>query len=621
MVRACPVTAATRGRERIVNQWQRLDPRLHLAAAIGWVVFTVVTLAALVAASLAAGETERHVRADSERLMTQFATQIRDALAISLETRRSVVQATAAQISVSGDSSDAALRRHLDAVQVQFPELAWLGITDERGRVTAATGGMLEGQDASAQAWFEQGRTRQFLGAVHQVGELEALLPRPADGQAPRFIDIAVPLIRTAGRPAGVLGAQLSWSWVERLQVELMESLDTRHRLELLLAAGNGTVLIGPPGWPGRPLPVHAVLSQDGVYVVGRVAGIKNAGAVVGWTIVVRQAALTALASARSTQRVVFLSVLLAGLAAAVASVWATRVLTQRLSRLASQALDVRSGALEALTVPAGKDEVSRISATLAEVVGQLQQEKHALQMLNAELDARVIERTTRIKRLADDARHAAVTRERLRLARDLHDTLAHSLMALLMQIRLVRKLRARWSTSELEAELAQIEEVAASGLTEARAAIAQMRHNDVRETGLGSALRELLGHFHERTGVNVTLQADPAADGLASERAETVFRIAEEALRNVERHARAQCIELHLGVAPAPDGGLGDAGAAQRWRLEITDDGAGFDPALPRPGHYGLSGIEEQAGLIGARFELISRPGQGTRIAVEFDA
>jgi signal transduction histidine kinase len=296
-------------------------------------------------------------------------------------------------------------------------------------------------------------------------------------------------------------------------------------------------------------------------------------------------------------------------------------LLARRLSELAGQALGVRIEALRALTVPAGKDEVSRIGATLAEVVAHLQQEKRTLQTLNAELDARVVERTARIERLADDARHAAVTRERLRLARDLHDTLAHSLMALLTQIRLVRKLRKRWPESELEAELARAESVAASGLTEARAAITQMRHNGVRETGLGSALEERLARFRERTGLAAVLQVEPAAAGLANERAETVFRIAEEALHNVERHAQAHGLTLQLGSVSASDGGSADAGVVQRMRLEITDDGVGFDPALPKPGHYGLRGIEEQAALIGARLELHSQPGQGTRIVVEFDA
>jgi signal transduction histidine kinase len=615
------LTPSTRSEDGVVSPWQRLDPRLHLAAAIGWTVFTVVTLAALVAANLAAGEAETRVQSDSQLLLTQFANQVRQALAMDLETRRSVVQATAAQILASSDRGNEALRRHLDAVQAQFPEFAWLGVADERGRITAAAGGVLEGEDVSARAWFEQGRTGPYLGRVHQAPMLDKLLPRAADGGPQRLIDLAVPLTHAAGRNVGVLGAYLSWAWVERLQTDLLRSLDSGRRLDLLLAAEDGTVVAGPPDRLGRPLPAAADLAQGGTYLVGRQVEHRRQDGGLGWSVVVRQDAVTALAPARATGQAVFLSVLLAGLATAAAAVWATRVLTRRLSVLAAQALGVRSGALRSLAVPAGKDEVSRIGVTLADLVGHLQQEKQALQTLNAELDARVVERTARIERLAEDARHAAVTRERLRLARDLHDTLAHSLMAVLTQIRLVRKLRARWSESELEAELARAEEVAAKGLTEARAAIAQMRHSSVRETGLGPALQELLGHLRERTGMVATLLAEPAAAGLANERAETVFRIAEEALRNVERHARAQHLTLRLGAASAPDARRDDPGAAQGLRLEITDDGVGFDPGVPRPGHYGLRGIEEQAALIGARLELHSRPGQGTRIVVEFDA
>jgi signal transduction histidine kinase len=613
-------TATAPGRSS-VNGVRRLDPRLHLAAAIGWSVFSVVTLAALVAAGVAAGEAESRVRADSERLLTQFATQVRDALAMGLETRRSIVQATAAQIIASSDRGNEALRRHLDAVQGQFPEFAWLGVADEGGRVTAATGGVLEGAAVSAYPWFEAARTAPFLGGVQEAPMLDAVLPRAVDGHVLRYIALAVPLTHAGGRNVGVLGAQLSWTWFERVQRDLLRSLDTHRRLNLLLLADDGTVLVGPAEWMGRPLAATRDLSQGGHYLFGQRAEHKQSEGGPGWAVVVRQDALTALAPARSTRQVVFFSVLLAGLVAAMAAVWATRLQTQRLSVLAGQALGVRRGASQAIAVPAGQDEVSRIGATLAELVDHLQQEKHALRTLNAELDARVVERTARIERMADDARHAAVNRERLRLARDLHDTLAHSLMALLTQIRLVRKLRARWVESELEAELARIEEVAASGLTDARAAITQMRHNGVRETGLGPALQESLRRFRERTGMAATLKAEPAAAELANERAETAFRIAEEAIRNVERHAQARSLTLQLSVVSAPGRGAADAGAVQRLKLEIADDGVGFDPAVPRPGHYGLRGIEEQASLIGARLDLFSQPGQGTRIVIEFDA
>ncbi len=600
---------------------QGLNPRLHLAAAIGWAVFTVVTLAALVAADLAASEAARRVRADSERLLTQFAAQIGHALKTDLRTRRAILRATAAQIVATDDRSEQALRRHLDAAQAHFPEFVWLAVADVHGRITAAAGGAREGDDVSASAWFARGRTGLYLGDVHPA---PPLLPSPdaaADPQAPRVIDLAVPLTDAAGRPAGVLGAELSWRWVENLQAELLRSLDSQRQLDMVLTTEDGTVVVGPAAWLGHPRPTRAEISQDGAYLIGGLVEHAGAGDGLGWGVVVRQDAHAALAPSRATRQVVFLSVLLAGLVAAAAAVWATRLLTRRLSALAEEAVAVRQGELHTLALPAGDDEVSRIGATLAELVDHLQQEKKALQTLNAELDARVVERTARVERLADDARHAAVTRERLRLARDLHDTLAHSLMALLTQIRMVRKLRTRWSEHELEAELAQAQEVAASGLTEARAAIAQMRHNGVRDTGLGPALQELLTHFCERTGVAATLQADPDAAGLADERAETVFRIAEEALHNVERHAHAHLLTLRLGAAPAPTRSPPGADAVPRVRMEITDDGVGFDPAQRKPGHYGLRGIEEQAALIGAHLEVSSQVGQGTRVVAEFDA
>jgi signal transduction histidine kinase len=317
----------------------------------------------------------------------------------------------------------------------------------------------------------------------------------------------------------------------------------------------------------------------------------------------------------------VFLIVFIAGLLSAAAAATAARVLTRRLSLLAMEAEAVRRGEQRTLATPPGVDEVSRIGATLAQVVDHLQTEKQALETLNAELDSRVAERTLRIERMADQSRHAAVTRERLRMARDLHDTLAHSLMALLTQIRLVRKLRSRMDAHELDAEMERAEDVAATGLSEARAAILQMRDNGVRETGLGPALQDLVRRFGQRTGVAVSMQADPQSATWADDRSETVFRIAEEALRNVERHAQSSAVHITLRCSE-PGGSTEDSGVTRRPRalIEVADDGIGFDPALPQIGHYGLRGMQEQAALISARLGVHSRPGQGTRVILEYE-
>ena len=585
-------------------------------------MFTIAALLALVAASLAADIAERRGRADTERLLTQFATQIRHSLGMNLDMRRSILQTTAAQIVASSDRNNDALRRQLEAVRIQFPEFVWLGVTDDRGRVVAASGGIQQGEDVSAQPWFQQGLMRPYLGEVRSALLLENKRPPAPDGPPLRFVDAAVPLRQISGQTVGVLGTHLSWAWIFKLQTNLLRDLDSHRDLDLLMAGEDGTVVVGPIQWLGRKLDGSLEITEAGAYLVSQRATSLTEDGGLQWSIFVRQRTDSALTQARRTQRGVFLVVLLAGLLAAGLAALVTRRLTRRLSVLAEDAQAVRRGEQRTLAEPSGSDEISRIGATLAELVDHLQEEKRALMTLNTDLDSRVAERTMRIERMAEESRHAAVTRERLRLARELHDTLAHSLMALLTQIRVIRKLRHHFDAVELDIELGRAEEVVASGLSEARSAIVQMRHNGVRDVGLGAALKELLSRFGERTGVAFTFHADPVLGGLADERAETVVRMVEEALHNVEHHAQARTVSVALSRVSGP--AIRDSSLAEdtkdRVLVEVFDDGVGFDLSLSRPGHYGLRGIEEQAALIKANFVLHSQPGQGTRITLEFD-
>ncbi len=615
-----------------MTPWQRLNPRLHLAAAIGWAVFAVVTAAALVGANLAAAQAERRARADAQALLVEFATQVRDALSMNIEIRRSLLQATAAQIAASHDRGPAALRRILHAVQSQYPEFSQLVVVDGSGRAVVATtasegvdGASLDvpGPDLptmpanlSPLLWFQEGRRSPFVSDLNAVPRADATHAGAA--RASRVIDMAVPLQIGPGDAIGVLAAEVSWTWVELLLGRMEEAFTAHRPLELLLASRDGILLAGPPHWLGRKLDSGGDLSESGNQVLGLRTQLRLADSLgFGWTAVVRQPTDVALQAVRSTRQMVFLIVFLAGLLSAGGAMAVTRVLTRRLSLLAIDAEAVRRGERRSLAAPPGADEVSRIGATLAVVVDHLQAEKQSLQALNAELDQRVAERTTRIERMADEARHAAVTRERLRMARDLHDTLAHSLMALLTQIRLVRKLHRRMDASELEDELGRAEGVAATGLADARAAIGQMRDNGVRDTGLTPALQDLARRFRQRSGVDLKLTSDGPAQDWADERAETTFRIVEEALRNVERHAQAQGVEVKLcwsASAAGPGGVDGSTGLG----IEVVDDGVGFDPHQPPSGHYGLRGMQEQAALIGARLGVQSRPGQGTRVTLD---
>ena len=121
-------------------------------------------------------------------------------------------------------------------------------------------------------------------------------------------------------------------------------------------------------------------------------------------------------------------------------------------------------------------------------LIRDLAQERSELKTLASELERRVAVRTREVERLAEESRYAAVVRERLKLARALHDTLAHSMMAIISEIRFIRLLQTQDPASVPE-ELKRAEELAHEGLGEARSAIAQMRAATVREAGLGPAL------------------------------------------------------------------------------------------------------------------------------------
>jgi signal transduction histidine kinase len=302
--------------------------------------------------------------------------------------------------------------------------------------------------------------------------------------------------------------------------------------------------------------------------------------------------------------RILWVSLCL-GAATALLGTIGARHLTRHLKRLTLSVASVGRSDGGSIDVPAGSDEVARLGRAFAKILDDLQRERAELKTLSGELERRVTVRTTEVERLAQESRHAAVVRERLKIARDLHDTLAHSMMAMLSEIRFLRKLQS-YDPGALRDELAHAEEVAHAGLNEARTAIIQMRANTVREMGLGPALAAAFGHFIDRTGLAGDFKADPEAARFGDDRAETLLRMAQEALRNVERHSRATQATMRLCML--------DPGHLQ---LSVEDNGIGFDTSAPSSGHYGIVGLREQAELIGAALRIDSKINAGTRVMV----
>ena len=216
----------------------------------------------------------------------------------------------------------------------------------------------------------------------------------------------------------------------------------------------------------------------------------------------------------------------------------------------------------------------------------------------------RIRELQAEVERAEAQARQALLMRERLVIAHDLHDTIVHALVAVVAQLRLVRKLSDR-APDRVPEELARAEEVAIEGLARGREALGQVRFQRAGDEGLAAALHRAALRFGERTGLPVETDVHEDAGSVHGDGAERLYRIVEEGLRNVERHAQASRVSLTCSFEN--EGIL----------IEIRDDGRGFDPNTANPGHYGLAGMIEQAQMIGGRLAIETSPGQGARLIV----
>ena len=130
--------------------------------------------------------------------------------------------------------------------------------------------------------------------------------------------------------------------------------------------------------------------------------------------------------------------------------------------------------------------------------------------------------------------------------------------------------------------------------------------------------MHKLVESFRARTGLKVNFRVDPKSVHQQGERSETVYRVVEEVLRNIEKHANASEVNITLdqlqstvsGNTPVPG-----------FRLDITDDGKGFIVSEVDSGHYGLIGLREQAALIGGELIIDSAPGVGTKLSLTYQA
>lgn len=194
---------------------------------------------------------------------------------------------------------------------------------------------------------------------------------------------------------------------------------------------------------------------------------------------------------------------------------------------------------------------------------------------------------------------------ERNRLAREIHDTLAQGLSAIAMQLETADALLDQAAVQRARAAVQQALKLSRANLEEARRSVLDLRAAPLEGRTLSEALSALLKDCAVRWNLKTALDMAGVHRPLPARVEVTLYRIAQEALTNIARHAHARHATLRLAMT------------SDRIEMIVEDDGVGFDPAQPMPGRFGLTGMNERARLAGGSFKVRSGPGASTRLEV----
>ena len=402
------------------------------------------------------------------------------------------------------------------------------------------------------------------------------------------------------------------------------------YRMELL--DSNGRVIANSSGDPSnsesRHLEIVGGLIADRDQGVGQHAGTDGDGvnvdhivayaplSTVPWGVVLEQREDTVLALPNSLRRRIVI-IAMAGLAAGLAMAWITsRQVVQPLTRLTGRAKVIAEGDFSGSIAPEGQDEILRLAESFETMRGRLEQSQHELSEWSKELEERVRERTAQLEQ-RDRERDVLLGKiisaqedERKRIARDLHDQIGQTLTGLVMQIGGAEATLAG-DSEMVQKQLADLRESASSAVEEVRRMMSDLRPSILDDMGLESAVSWYAENHLERKGINVELDLERTETPLPPNVEISAFRVFQEAITNVVKHAGASNVRISL----AHDDG--------RLRGTIEDDGRGFqlsevEPAADGGWAVGLLGMTERVGLLGGTLDVETSPGEGTTVSFE---
>lgn len=492
-----------------------------------------------------------------------------------------------------------------------------LFLLDDRGELVWA-------YPAAPQPSWPDLATHPFARTALETGATSVGLVNTTTVDHPPVVAVAVPLHDGAGRIVGAVAGRLhlAHGW----KVPLIPLPPGSATFVTAVVDEHGTILAmagGPEPDPGRPELVkvdpHAAMlapllraGTPGVRVHGGEGEEEHLVAFAPLRrlpagVVVEEREDVALAVPHRLRRILlFLGVV--ALVATSAGAWLhARYVTRPLEGLERAMRRIAAGALDEPVRVSRGDEIGMLARSFEAMRLQLKRAMDERDRWEQELEARVRERTDEVRSLLARIIHAQ-EEERRRLARELHDDTAQTVATLLVQMAALRESlppgqeRAR---ELLDRALAQ----GGRTLAEIRRVIADLRPTALDDLGLIPALRAYAEERLTPAGVKLDFLVTGAVRRLHPPTETALFRILQEAVTNVARHARARTARVQIDFTPTSLTGI------------VEDDGRGFEmpgrPRDPRAG-VGLQGMRERADLIRARLQITSRPGAGTRVRVE---
>lgn len=211
--------------------------------------------------------------------------------------------------------------------------------------------------------------------------------------------------------------------------------------------------------------------------------------------------------------------------------------------------------------------------------------------------------RERELRLLYQQAQELAALQERQHLARELHDSVSQVLYGISLGAHTARE-ALQDDPEQVATSLEYVLALSEAGLAEMRALIFELRPESLETEGLVAALGRQLAVLQTRHKLCVSTEIEEEPD-LAIETKQALYRIAQEALHNIVKHAHASAVELRL------------ARQENTLLLEVSDNGKGFDANQAFPGHLGLRSMQERAARMGATLTIESTPGQGTGVRI----